>query len=460
MRTNLWNWRGRIGPEPYTAWALTLAALKITLDWTIASTLFDRPWSPLDYMQAGTWSALLSYDWDTRVYLGTLLIFSLPFAWVGVMLTIRRLRSAALPLWLAIFFFLPVINLILFIALCVLPEQPNPQWNAPTPRRWWSPTALVPDNPYGSAAFAVFVTALLGWGFTVMGAEGFELYGVGLFVGLPFCLGVIASLIHGVHAPRAFQSCLAVSLGALGGVFTLMLVFALEGVICLIMAAPIWVGCTTVGAAAGYVIQAQRSEANWKRMLLIALFASPAMMGMERVFQPTPPLRYVVTEVVIDRPPEEVWPNVVAFPPLDEPDDWLFRAGVAYPMLARIEGTGVGAVRYCEFSTGPFVEPITIWDPPHKLAFDVTHNPSPMRELSFYDHVEPPHLHGFMVSQRGQFELIALPDGRTRLVGTTWYRNHMSPQVYWTLWSDHIIHRIHGNVLDHIAAVTNAEDRR
>ena len=38
------------------------------------------------------------------------------------------------------------------------------------------------------------------------------------------------------------------------------------------------------------------------------------------------------------------------------------RAGLAYPMRARIEGSGPGAVRYCEFSTGPFVEPIVTWD--------------------------------------------------------------------------------------------------
>jgi len=39
----------------------------------------------------------------------------------------------------------------------------------------------------------------------------------------------------------------------------------------------------------------------------------------------------------------------------------LFRLGFASPQYARIEGTGVGAIRYCVFSTGPFVEPITAW---------------------------------------------------------------------------------------------------
>ncbi len=72
-----------------------------------------------------------------------------------------------------------------------------------------------------------------------------------------------------------------------------------------------------------------------------------------------------------------------------------------------------------------------------------------MRELSPYQ-IHPPHLRHYLHSHKGQFELTALPDGRTRLVGTTWYTNRMWPAAYWGVWSDYIIHRIHGRVLTHI----------
>jgi hypothetical protein len=45
------------------------------------------------------------------------------------------------------------------------------------------------------------------------------------------------------------------------------------------------------------------------------------------------------------------------------PPVWIYGLGVAYPLRARIEGEGVGAVRHCEFTTGAFVEPITAWEP-------------------------------------------------------------------------------------------------
>jgi len=101
------------------------------------------------------------------------------------------------------------------------------------------------------------------------------------------------------------------------------------------------------------------------------------------------------------------------------------------------------------FSTGPFVEPITVWNEPRELSFDVIEQPEPMRELSPWD-VHPPHLDNFLVSKKGRFLLEALPDGRTRLRGTTWYTNKMWPEVYWGFLADRVISSIHGRVLRHI----------
>jgi uncharacterized protein YndB with AHSA1/START domain len=158
----------------------------------------------------------------------------------------------------------------------------------------------------------------------------------------------------------------------------------------------------------------------------------------------------------IDAPPERVWRYVVSFPDLAEPREWFFRAGLAYPQRARIEGTGVGAVRYCEFSTGPFVEPIEIWDEPRLLRFRVTENPAPMHEWSPYAQVAPKHLHGYLISQKGQFRLTRLSGNRTLLEGATWYRHGLWPAEYWRWWSDAIIHRIHLRVLNHIRTLAEA----
>ena len=80
-----------------------------------------------------------------------------------------------------------------------------------------------------------------------------------------------------------------------------------------------------------------------------------------------------------------------------------------------------------------------------------------MREWSPYAGVLPKHLHGYLVSKRGQFRLVPLAGGRTLLEGTTWYQHGLWPAGYWRWWSDAIIHRIHLRVLRHIRALAEQD---
>jgi hypothetical protein len=73
-----------------------------------------------------------------------------------------------------------------------------------------------------------------------------------------------------------------------------------------------------------------------------------------------------------------------------------------------------------------------------------------MNEWSPYAHVMPRHLHGYLISKQGQLLLTPLPNGHTLLEGTTWYQHGLWPEMYWTAWSQAIIHRIHVRVLNHI----------
>lgn len=76
-----------------------------------------------------------------------------------------------------------------------------------------------------------------------------------------------------------------------------------------------------------------------------------------------------------------------------------------------------------------------------------------MKELSFHDHVNAPHLNGHFVSHRGQFRLVERPGRTVLLEGTAWYSHDVAPNWYWGTISDHLIHRIHQRVLSHIAQV-------
>ena len=240
------------------------------------------------------------------------------------------------------------------------------------------------------------------------------------------------------------------SLLCLGG---LILVFALDGLICLLIALPLAMLLGSIGAALGLWLGSACRGGLPPALPLILVLMFPGLVAFDRTTQPPEPLRAVTTSVVVHAPLERVWQTVVAFPKISEPPTGIFRTGIAYPIEARIDGAGVGAIRHCVFSTGSFVEPITRWDAPNLLAFDVLSSPPPMRELSLYEHVEAPHLHGQMVSHRGQFRLFER-DGQVVLEGTTWYTHTLSPQWYWGPISDYMIHQIHERVLNHIKRTT------
>ena len=460
--SDLWRWEGKTGRREYAAVGIIGVAIKHFLDRMIAFSFFSTRTGVFNYWAPLGKAARLNHLSSTEAkFLATLLFVSIPFIWVGVAMTVKRLRDAGLPVWLVVVFFLPVINVFFLLALCGLPPRERPQELEGAP--WPASQELdrfIPHTQLGSALLAIAVTAVLGLGFVLMGTIVIGAYGWGLFVALPFCLGMFSVLLYSYHEPREWVDCMGVAVLPVGLVGATLVLIAVEGIICVLMAAPFALALAALGGSIAYAIQAHHWGAKpTNAMLSIVILLVPATFGVEHAAALRPPVYEVRTAIEVNAPPEKVWNQVVAFAEIAPPKELLFRAGIAYPIRAEISGQGVGAVRHCIFSTGAFVEPIEVWDEPQLLRFGVTANPAPLNELTPYGHIDVPHLHGYFVSEKGQFSLTALPGGRTRLEGTTWYHNAMWPAAYWHLWSDYIIHRIHMRVLEHIRAAAEIAHR-
>ncbi len=309
---------------------------------------------------------------------------------------------------------------------------------------------LPPDHrkrAIASNAITIFLAAVL----TVVGILGIGVYGMALFVLTPLFIGAAPTLLYGYKRPITKRLSLVLAFQSLGIFAVLLFICAFEGVICIIMAAPIAALLTWIGSIVGRAIKNRYSNRTFTTLIILVL-GIPMISFVEKTTD-TPSLTSVTSSIEINASPEEVWSNVVEFPQLPEPEEFIFKTGLAYPINARIEGKGVGAIRHCNFTTGSFTEPITVWDEPRLLRFSVSDCPAPMKELSFWD-IKAPHLHDYFVSKQGQFHLIKLGPGRTRLEGTTWYYHRIKPEFYWQLWSDYIIHSIHKRVLNHIKNIS------
>jgi uncharacterized membrane protein YhaH (DUF805 family) len=454
--SDLWRWDGTVDRGHYLFYGLILFAVKHNIDRFVATLFFGRPWSPISYLQPKETLGSHVVQHSDMTFYTVMLLLSLPFIWTGAVLTLRRLRATQLPPWLLVLFFVPVVNLLFFIIMAVLPSRDadQPYESPPDGQLKACLDKIIPRDALGSATMSMLIMILLGTGAAALSIGFMKTYGVMLFVGLPFCLGFGSVLLYSYHGRRSFLYCLFVSWICVGLMGAALVAFAIEGVICLLMALPLALGLATMGAILGYLLQRHYWDKNNTLNILLALFVSlPLLMGAESRTHGEPPVYAVKTHLEINAPPQAVWQEVVGFSEIPAPDEFFFRMGIAYPIRAEVHGRGPGAIRHCIFSTGPFVEPITVWDEPHQLKFSVTGQPPAMKEWSPYKDLSAPHIDHYLISNGGQFLLTPLPGGRTRLEGTTWYYHKIWPSEYWHYWSDALIHRIHMRVLSHIKQV-------
>ncbi|MEE9349621.1 MAG: hypothetical protein V3U80_06200 [Flavobacteriaceae bacterium] len=295
-----------------------------------------------------------------------------------------------------------------------------------------------------SIILTLVISAILGY----IEIGMFKEYGWTLFSVIPFLIGFLPPFIVGRQNEISRNESFKLSFLTLGIVLLGLLVFAIEGMICIAMAFPLIGLLTWLGSYLGYKINAGKWINSTNTTIGLFLICITTM-SFDYINKPEN-LIPVKTTIIVNAPINEVWKNVVTFNKIDEPTDWIFNTGISYPTDATIEGTGVGAIRYCNFTTGSFVEPITTWNEPNLLQFDVVEQPIPMNEFNPFWEIHPPHLDGYFKSYKGQFKLTKIDNNSTELEGTTWYKVDITPEIYWKSWSDFIIHRIHKRVLNHI----------
>ncbi|MGH7538205.1 MAG: DUF805 domain-containing protein [Gemmatimonadales bacterium] len=436
----------RIDRRTYSLSGAGLMLLKYLVDATIVWRYTAHWWSPLDYVTP-LWSvrgqALQGVP--PGVLLG-LTLWTLPFLWIGVSMSMRRAVDAGRSAWLAILFFVPYVKFLLILLLCLLPSVQTATWRAREPAPELDERVKGALLGIAAALGITIATVLLGVYFK-------KSYSFGLFLGAPFTAGWVSAHVYNARHPRGSGETVRVALLAtlLAGV--VLLAFAAEGAFCLVLAFPLAASVAALGAVLGRAI-ALRGVEPPARAGIAALVAPVLVLAEPRV--PAPSYE-VVTVAEIAAPPERVWHYVVTFPDLPPATEWPFRIGVAAPERARIEGTGTGAVRYCDFTTGSFVEPITAWQEGRLLGFDIVRQAPPMREWSPYQGVNPPHLDGYFRATRGAFRLVPLPGGRTRLEGRTRYEVEMFPQGYWAPIAGYLVSAIHERVLRHIERLAEGE---
>jgi uncharacterized membrane protein YhaH (DUF805 family) len=385
--------------------------------------------------------SLVTLERPSNLMLLLALAYLLAAAWALAALSFRRAADADIDEGVAALTIAPIVQIPIVLFLCLMPSQ------AARDRAPIGAQGGVEGSLWPAAAQGVVAGMALTLFAVAVGALVFGTYGFGMFVASPFVIGAATAYFANRRADIGGSRTASLVAGAttLGG--AALILAALEGLICIILASPLAFLAAFIGGLFGRAValSTRRSPAQTLPAfaLLPLLFALESVLGTATRFE-------TQQTIEVQAPPAAVWQAIVHMGSIDEPLALPFRLGVAYPLRGEIIGEGVGAVRHGEFSTGTALERVTEWEPNRKLAFVVSTDVPAMRELSPYRHVHAPHVVGYFRTTRTSFELLPLPDGGTEVVERTSHELRLEPVLYWLPMARWVVHANNARVLAHI----------
>lgn len=274
-----------------------------------------------------------------------------------------------------------------------------------------------------------------------------ELVGIGFLVVLPMMLGAFATFGYDPLGTNP-RNALRVPFALLLAVIVLSAVFLREGLICIIMLAPFWLGFGTLGGSLTYRMRRLFPD---DRSYSVSLLLAPVIVVQAEPYLPIPHDRFSVTRsVTVAASPETLWPLIEGVGTVSPAEGvWTVShnlIGLPRPRSARLEGSGPGATRWADWGHGIlFREQVDIWQPGRaigwRFAFDE------LKGWASTDRHLMPDGPYYRI-ERGAYRLEPLGGGKTRLTLTTEYSADTHFNAYAALWGQLFLGDIETNVLD------------
>ena len=443
------SFQGEIGRVPYALWSLGVFFSQ-HLATFVSFRARGVPLQPDLEFYITPFRSLVTHGRGSDLMLILALAYLLIAAWALTALSFRRAANADISEWIAAAAIAPGVQIPVIVLLCLAPTR------APADRSRQSDLPEASGIGWSTAALGVLTGIGLTLAAVAIGALVFGSYGYGMFLVSPLVIGATTGYLGNRAGDIGVSrtSMLAASAASLGGVA--LLATALEGMVCILMAAPIGIAAAMIGGELGRMIAVFTRRPPHQTLSGFALL--PLVFAIENVLPATTSFETTET-IAVHAPPERVWKSIVNMDTIEEPPALPFRLGVAYPLRGEVVGEGIGAVRRGEFSTGTAIERVTEWVPNQKLAFVVVTDVPGMRELSPYEHVHSPHVVGYFLTTNTSFELRPLPDGRTEVVERTSHQLKLDPVLYWLPMARWVVHANNVRVLAHISRRAESDFR-
>lgn len=428
----------------YVAASLLLIASQNLATWGVRQAFSDDRAFDLEFWLTPLGNAMSIYSlppiWGAAIFAYCLLV-----AWLLALMSFRLARRTNRGFILAVLSVVPVLQLGAILLNAALPAR-----EADDETQQSRATSAKNVTMGLIAGIAVIVLAVL------ISAVTFGAYGWGLFVMTPFIVGITCGYLVNEQSDLGVSATMKLVIAAAGLGSLALVVLALEGIVCIILAAPLAIPVVMLGGVIGRGLAIARHN---RRNPLASVAVLPMVFMLEAAVPPEAP---IVThyEIEIAAPAQQVWQALISSEPIAPTPGLPALAGLAYPIKGTLKGEGLGATRTGEFSTGTATEIVTEWEPNKVLAFRVEDEAPAMEEMSPYRRVHAPHVDGYFTTGETRFVLVPLGDNRTRLKIASEHRLRIDPAPYWEPIARLAIHENVTRVLTDIKAKSERDQTR
>jgi hypothetical protein len=285
-------------------------------------------------------------------------------------------------------------------------------------------------------------------------APWYSIMSLGFLLLGPFATGALVNAFAHDEDRGNFEN--LVLLPVLYSVISLVLACLLkvEGRICVLMAAPVFVILSPLGACAHYLFVRNRKgpirRAGLAGILMLPMIAGPieSHVGARSDFAITR------DSILIDAPAGTVWKNIIRVPRIDpgELHPGLASAmGFPDPVAADLDREGLGGVRRASFRGNlVFTETIDRWEEGRALSFTIVPNTAEVPPSTLDEHM----IVGgrYFNVLRGTYEIEARPDGKCLLKLSSEHVSTTDFNTYASLWGRLVMGDIQNRILQVIRA--------
>lgn len=266
---------------------------------------------------------------------------------------------------------------------------------------------------------------------------------------MPLAVGYLAAALGRENGDgQGLAPGLVVPFGAALMVLITVLAVGVEGLICVVMMAPIFIVMALLGGALAALVAwigSRRMRATALFSVLLLPYAAGPVEGRIPQAQSE---RVVQNRVRIRAGAADVWAQIIRVPPIQPREygtSFIHRIGFPRPIEATLSHEGVGGVRQASFERGVlFRERVIVWEPLRRLTFTIAADSIPTKTLDQHVTVGGEY---FDVLD-GTYEIVPVAPGETELVLSSTHRlsTHFNP--YAGLWTDLVMRQIQGNILE------------